>query len=157
MRLCDVDADGCTEANRRVRGTGKEGSRVCTLVCAHPRVCVCVCLCVATACSLVHTYHVTHAVFLLCDAFVCPQDRWQMGVHTARDKRTTHGPRVLTPRLGIKSVSDYSGHLLSARFLFVCMTSVQWDIQHDVSMQGCAHSVGVLWGPPFMLNSTVPR
>lgn len=88
MRLCDVDADGCTEANRRVRGTGKEGSRVCTLVCAHPRVCVCVCLCVATACSLVHTYHVTHAVFLLCDAFVCPQDRWQMGVHTARDKRT---------------------------------------------------------------------
>lgn len=69
----------------------------------------------------------------------------------------THGPRVLTPRLGIKSVSDYSGHLLSARFLFVCMTSVQWDIQHDVSMQGCAHSVGVLWGPPFMLNSTVPR
>lgn len=68
-----------------MRGTGKEGSRVCTLVCAHPRVCVCVCLCVATACSLVHTYHVTHAVFLLCDAFVCPQDRWQMGVHTARE------------------------------------------------------------------------
>lgn len=51
-----------------------------------------------------------------------------------------------------------SGHSISTHCLFVCMTSLWWDIHWDVSMQGCVHSVrGPLGSPIHAKLYSVPR
>lgn len=130
--------------------------RLCACVCS-PRDCVCPC--VTTACIPVCMYVSCYPYhLLLCEVSVRSCDRWHLGVCTAGDLSVSMGQECTHLGWGLNLWLVCSEHLISTQFLFVCMTSLWWDMQWDESMQGCVHSVrGPLGSPIHAKLYSVPR
>lgn len=99
--------------------------------------CLCVLtqgLCVSMCDHCLHTRaHVCVTCYpyrlLLCEVSVRSCDRWHLGVCTAGDLSVSMGQECTHLGWGLNLWLVCSGYLISTHFLFVCMTSLWWDMQ----------------------------